>query len=136
MHLLRSQKTLFDTELAFIGVSHGAGPAAEAEQRQHSGGSQVDLLEGMETGESYLLPQPLDSAAVLQDRKRLLLPGERTQRFSFLSLRRMSARAIKQIKLFIPHCGIISEGSVLDLQAATKNFSACGQGVRGYVDPV
>ncbi len=27
-----------------------------------------------------------------------------------------------------PHCGIISEGSFLSLQATTKNFSACGKG--------
>ncbi len=58
MHLLCSRKALFDAEEAFTSVSRGAGPAAaEAERRQHSWGSQVDLLERMETGES-LSPSP------------------------------------------------------------------------------
>ncbi len=58
MHLLHSRKALFDAKGAFTSVSRGAGPtAAEAERRQHSWGSQVDLLEGMEMGES-LSPSP------------------------------------------------------------------------------
>ncbi len=34
-------------------------------------------------------------------------------------------------KLSVPRCSIVSEDSVLALQVATNNFSACGQGVRG-----
>lgn len=58
MHVLRSRKALFDERGAFTSVPRGAGPAAaEVEWRRHSWGSQVDLLEGMETGES-LSPSP------------------------------------------------------------------------------
>ncbi len=58
MHFLRSRKDLFDAEGAFTSVSRSAGPAAaEVERRQHSWGSQEDLLEGMETGKS-LSPSP------------------------------------------------------------------------------
>ncbi len=53
-------------------------------------------------GDSYLLPHPSDSSAILQDRKRLLLPGERTRHFSFLSLRRMSVRAPRLCPLCRP----------------------------------
>lgn len=52
VRLLRSRRALFE-EGAFASVPRGAGPAsAEAERQLHSWGSQVDLTEGMETGES------------------------------------------------------------------------------------
>ncbi len=93
MHVLRSWKALFDEKGAFISVSGGAGSTAgEAKRRRPSWGSQVDLLEGMETGESLSPFHPSDSTAVLRDRKpalRLLLPEERTRSFSYLPLRRM-----------------------------------------------
>ncbi len=58
MHVFRSRKALFDEKGAFTSIPRDAGPAAaEAERRRHSWGSQVDLLEGMETGES-LSPSP------------------------------------------------------------------------------
>ncbi len=49
LHMLRSRKALFE-ECVFVSVPNGAGP--EAEQRLHSWGSQIDLVKGMETGES------------------------------------------------------------------------------------
>ena len=52
VRMLRSRRALFE-EGAFASVPRGAGPAsAEAERRLHSWGSQVDLVEGMETGQS------------------------------------------------------------------------------------
>ncbi|KAI2654754.1 Transposon Ty3-G Gag-Pol polyprotein [Labeo rohita] len=55
LRALRSRKALFK-EGAFTSVPRGSGPAsAEAEQRLHSWGSQLDLLEGMETGEPLSL---------------------------------------------------------------------------------
>ncbi|KAI2647410.1 Transposon Ty3-G Gag-Pol polyprotein [Labeo rohita] len=51
LRVLRSRKALFE-EGAFTSVPRGAGPAsAEAERALHSWGSQLDLLEGMETGD-------------------------------------------------------------------------------------
>ncbi|KAL0151772.1 hypothetical protein M9458_052923 [Cirrhinus mrigala] len=55
MHLslatLRSRRALF-VDGAFASVPRGAGPAAtEADRRLHSWGSQLDLMEGMETGD-------------------------------------------------------------------------------------
>ncbi|KAL0175974.1 hypothetical protein M9458_028304, partial [Cirrhinus mrigala] len=51
LRVLRSRKALFE-EGAFSSVPQGAGPAsAEAERALHSWGSQMDLLEGMETGD-------------------------------------------------------------------------------------
>ncbi|KAL0203743.1 hypothetical protein M9458_001761, partial [Cirrhinus mrigala] len=51
LRTLRSQKALFE-EGAFTSVPQGAGPAsAEAERVLHSWGSQMNLLEGMETGD-------------------------------------------------------------------------------------
>ncbi len=50
----------------FISISRGAGPtAAEVKWRRCSWGSQVDLLEGMETGESLSPFHPSDSTVVL-----------------------------------------------------------------------
>ncbi|KAI2657205.1 hypothetical protein H4Q32_021306 [Labeo rohita] len=67
LRALRSRKALFK-EGAFTSVPRGSGPAsAEAERRLHSWGSQLDLLEGMET----------DPGPVLRDWKpalRLLPP--------------------------------------------------------------
>ncbi|KAI2650039.1 Transposon Ty3-G Gag-Pol polyprotein [Labeo rohita] len=55
LRTLRSRKDLFE-EGSFISVPQGAGPAsAEAERALHSWGSQLDLLEGMETAD----PQPV-----------------------------------------------------------------------------
>ncbi len=49
---------------AFTSVPHGAGPAsAEAERQLHSWGSQLDLAEGMETGESLSSSSPARSTA-------------------------------------------------------------------------
>ncbi len=71
-------------EGAFTGVSHGAGPAAaEAEQCLALVGIANGSVGGNGDDDSYLLPHPSDSSAILQDRKRLLLPGERTRHFSF-----------------------------------------------------
>ncbi|KAI2656151.1 Non-reducing polyketide synthase nvfA [Labeo rohita] len=54
-------KTLFE-EGAFTSVPHGAGPAsAEAERLLHLWGSQLDLLEGMKTGDA-LSPRRLEQA--------------------------------------------------------------------------
>ncbi|KAL0149575.1 hypothetical protein M9458_055102 [Cirrhinus mrigala] len=51
LRTLRSWKALFE-EGAFTSVPQGAGPTAtEAERLLHSWGSQLDLLEGMETGD-------------------------------------------------------------------------------------
>ncbi|KAI2653767.1 Transposon Ty3-G Gag-Pol polyprotein [Labeo rohita] len=51
LRVLRSRKALFE-EGAFTSVPQGVGPAAvEAERALHSWGSQLDLLEGMETGD-------------------------------------------------------------------------------------
>ncbi len=97
MHSLRSRKALFDDKGAFTSVSRGAGPAAaEAARHQHSWGLQVDLLEGMETGGSLSPSPPIRFGGRSLGRKparRLLLPGERTRRFSYLPLRTVSARA-------------------------------------------
>ncbi|KAI2645311.1 Transposon Ty3-G Gag-Pol polyprotein [Labeo rohita] len=63
MHTLRSRKALFE-EGAFKSVPRGPGPAsAEAERALHSWGSQLDLLEGMETGVPLSSPSPSRSAA-------------------------------------------------------------------------
>ncbi|KAI2647309.1 Transposon Ty3-G Gag-Pol polyprotein [Labeo rohita] len=51
LRVLRSRKALFE-EGAFTSVPQGVGPASvEAERALHSWGSQLDLLEGMETGD-------------------------------------------------------------------------------------
>ncbi|KAL0181749.1 hypothetical protein M9458_024155, partial [Cirrhinus mrigala] len=51
LRVLRSRKALFE-EGAFSSVPQGAGPpSAEAVRALHSWGSQMDLLEGMETGD-------------------------------------------------------------------------------------
>ncbi|KAI2646546.1 Transposon Ty3-G Gag-Pol polyprotein [Labeo rohita] len=64
MRLLRSRKALFSPEGAFISVPRGSGPAsAEAERRLHSWGSQLDLVEGMETGDPLSPASPTRSAA-------------------------------------------------------------------------
>ncbi|KAL0148119.1 hypothetical protein M9458_056589 [Cirrhinus mrigala] len=64
MRLLRSRKALFSAEGAFISVPRGSGPAsAEAERRLHSWGSQLDLVEGMETGDPLSPASPTRSAA-------------------------------------------------------------------------
>ncbi|KAI2668352.1 Transposon Ty3-G Gag-Pol polyprotein [Labeo rohita] len=64
MRVLRSRKALFSAEGAFISVPHGSGPAsAEAERRLHSWGSQLDLVEGMETGDPLSPASPTKSAA-------------------------------------------------------------------------
>ncbi len=106
MHSLRSRKALFDDKGAFTSVSRGAGPAAaEAERHQHSWGSQVDLLERMETGGSLSPSPPIRFSGRSPRRKparRLLLHGERTQRFSYLPLRRVSARAPRLCPLCHP----------------------------------
>ncbi|KAI2646175.1 Transposon Ty3-G Gag-Pol polyprotein [Labeo rohita] len=63
LQVLRSRKALFE-EGAFTSVPQGAGPAsAEAERALHSWGSQMDLLEGMETGDplSPSLPDRSDA---------------------------------------------------------------------------
>ncbi|KAI2657343.1 Transposon Ty3-G Gag-Pol polyprotein [Labeo rohita] len=64
MRLLRSQKALFSVEGAFTSVPHRSGPAsAEAERRLQSWGSQLDLVEGMETGDPLSPASPTRSAA-------------------------------------------------------------------------
>ncbi|KAI2646369.1 Transposon Ty3-G Gag-Pol polyprotein [Labeo rohita] len=64
MRLLRSRKDLFSAEGSFISVPRGSGPAsAEAERRLHSWGSQLDLVEGMETGDPLSSASPTRSAA-------------------------------------------------------------------------
>ncbi|KAL0147482.1 hypothetical protein M9458_057222 [Cirrhinus mrigala] len=64
MRLLRSRKALFSAEGAFISVPRGSGPAfAEAERRLHSWGSQLDLVEGMETGDPLSPASPTRSTA-------------------------------------------------------------------------
>ncbi|KAL0170946.1 hypothetical protein M9458_035542, partial [Cirrhinus mrigala] len=61
--MLRSRKALFE-EGAFTSVPQGAGPAStEAERVLHSWGSQMDLLEGMETGDPLSPPLPGRSVA-------------------------------------------------------------------------
>ncbi|KAI2651994.1 Transposon Ty3-G Gag-Pol polyprotein [Labeo rohita] len=64
MRLLRSRKDLFSAEGSFISVPRGSGPSsAEAERRLHSWGSQLDLVEGMETGDPLSSASPTRSAA-------------------------------------------------------------------------
>ncbi|KAL0165643.1 hypothetical protein M9458_037487, partial [Cirrhinus mrigala] len=64
MRLLHSRKALFSAEGAFTSVPRGSGPAsAEAERRLHSWGSQLDLVEGMETGDPLSPASPTRSAA-------------------------------------------------------------------------
>ncbi len=71
LSMLRSRKALFE-EGAFTSVPHGAGPAsAKAEQQLHSWGLQLDLVEGMETGESLSSSSP-DPLPALWDRKPIL----------------------------------------------------------------
>ncbi|KAL0151133.1 hypothetical protein M9458_053646 [Cirrhinus mrigala] len=63
LRTLRSRKALFE-EGAFTSVPRGSGPAsAEAERRLHSWGSQLDLLEGMETGDPLSPASPSRSVA-------------------------------------------------------------------------
>ncbi|KAL0176947.1 hypothetical protein M9458_029277, partial [Cirrhinus mrigala] len=63
LRTLRSRKDLFE-EGSFTSVPQGAGPAsAEAERVLHSWGSQLDLLEGMETGDPLSPSSPSRSAA-------------------------------------------------------------------------
>ncbi|KAL0165880.1 hypothetical protein M9458_037724, partial [Cirrhinus mrigala] len=63
LRMLRSWKALFE-EGAFTSVPHGSGPAsAEAERQLHSWGSQLDLLEGMETGDPLSPASPSRSVA-------------------------------------------------------------------------
>ncbi|KAL0175067.1 hypothetical protein M9458_031035, partial [Cirrhinus mrigala] len=63
LRTLRSRKALFN-EGAFTSVPRGSGPAStEAEWRLHSWGSQLDLLEGMETGDPLSPSSPSRSAA-------------------------------------------------------------------------
>ncbi|KAI2661618.1 Transposon Ty3-G Gag-Pol polyprotein [Labeo rohita] len=63
MRTLRSRKALFE-EGAFTSAPRGSGPAsAEAERALHSWGSQLDLLEGMETGVPLSSASPGRSAA-------------------------------------------------------------------------
>ncbi|KAI2660086.1 UDP-sugar-dependent glycosyltransferase 52 [Labeo rohita] len=63
LRTLRSRKDLFE-EGSFISVPQGAGPAStEAERALHSWGSQLDLLEGMETGNPLSPSSPSRSAA-------------------------------------------------------------------------
>ncbi|KAL0159530.1 hypothetical protein M9458_043255, partial [Cirrhinus mrigala] len=63
LRTLRSRKDLFE-EGSFISVPQDAGPAsAEAEWVLHSWGSQLDLLEGMETGDPLSPSSPSRSVA-------------------------------------------------------------------------
>ncbi|KAI2652402.1 Transposon Ty3-G Gag-Pol polyprotein [Labeo rohita] len=63
LHTLRSRKALFE-EGAFTSVPRGSSPAStEAERRLHSWGSQLDLLEGMETGDPLSSASPSRSVA-------------------------------------------------------------------------
>ncbi|KAL0175435.1 hypothetical protein M9458_027765, partial [Cirrhinus mrigala] len=63
LRTLHSRRALFE-EGAFTSVPQGAGPAsAEAERVLHSWGSQMDLLEGMETGDPLSPSLPGRSAA-------------------------------------------------------------------------
>ncbi|KAL0148327.1 hypothetical protein M9458_056389 [Cirrhinus mrigala] len=63
LRTLRSRKALFE-EGAFTSAPRGSGPAsAEAERRLHSWGSQLDLVEGMETGDPLSPASPTRSAA-------------------------------------------------------------------------
>ncbi len=53
LSLLRSRKALFDERGAFTSAPRSAGPAAaEVERRRRSWGSQLDLMERLETSES------------------------------------------------------------------------------------
>ncbi|KAL0199702.1 hypothetical protein M9458_002889, partial [Cirrhinus mrigala] len=66
LRTLLSRKALFE-EGAFTSVPRGSGPAsAEAERRLHSRGSQLDLVEGMETGDPLSPASPTRSAACSQ----------------------------------------------------------------------
>ncbi|KAI2652819.1 Transposon Ty3-G Gag-Pol polyprotein [Labeo rohita] len=63
LHTLRSRKALFQLG-AFSSVPRGSGPAsAEAGRRLHSWGSQLDLAEGMETGNPLSPASPARSPA-------------------------------------------------------------------------
>ncbi|KAL0164602.1 hypothetical protein M9458_040355, partial [Cirrhinus mrigala] len=63
LHTLRSRKALFHKG-AFSSVPRGSGPAsAEAGRRLHSWGSQLDLAEGMETGNPLSPASPARSLA-------------------------------------------------------------------------
>ncbi|KAI2644897.1 Transposon Ty3-G Gag-Pol polyprotein [Labeo rohita] len=63
LRTLRSRMDLFE-EGSFISVPQGAGPpSAEAERVLHSWGSQLDLLEGVETGDPLSPTSPSRSAA-------------------------------------------------------------------------
>ena len=62
LRTLRSRRALFE-EGAFSSVPHGAGPAfAKTERQLHSWGSQLDLVEGMQTGESLSSSSPARSS--------------------------------------------------------------------------
>ncbi|KAL0148900.1 hypothetical protein M9458_055704 [Cirrhinus mrigala] len=88
---LRSRKALFK-EGAFTSIPHRSGPASpEAEQQLHSWGSQLDLLEGMETGELLSPSSPSRSGAHSQGLEacpQFLPPRKRPQRSVFLPPRR------------------------------------------------
>ncbi|KAI2666921.1 Transposon Ty3-I Gag-Pol polyprotein [Labeo rohita] len=63
LRTLRSRKALFE-EGAFTSIPRGSGPAStEVEQQLHSWGSQLDLLEGMETGDPLSASSPGRSIA-------------------------------------------------------------------------
>ncbi len=58
LRTLRSRRALFEKGV-FTSAPRGAGPAsADAERQLHSWGSQLDLVEGMETGGSLSLSSP------------------------------------------------------------------------------
>ena len=62
LRTLRSRRALFEVG-AFSSIPRGAGPAfAEAERQLHSWGSQLDLVEGMQTGESLSSSSPARSS--------------------------------------------------------------------------
>ncbi len=89
---LHSRRALFE-ERAFASVPHGAGPAtAEAERQLHSWGSQADLAEGMETGESLSSSSPARSGALSlgsEARSAVLPPEVKARRFISLPPRRL-----------------------------------------------
>ncbi len=96
LRTLRSRKSLF-VDGIFTSEPRGSGPAAvEAERRLHSWGSQFDLEQEMETGESLSPSTASRSSSApgkLAVERRQLPPAERARRSTNLPSRRRSWRA-------------------------------------------
>ncbi|KAL0150616.1 hypothetical protein M9458_054077, partial [Cirrhinus mrigala] len=117
-------KALFE-EGAFTSVPRRSDPAsAEAERRLHSWGSQLYLLEGMETGDPLSPSSPSRSAAHS-------VGSEARSAVSSPPGNGLDAPPIfldEVLGLSVPRLGIVSEGSGLALQAAASHLSIGGQG--------